>query len=234
MRMLENMNVYQKILEQLVLNYNETLAQQPNIQIIKKTVRSKKYTYLVDENGKKININNGSDLVEQYEFRQSLVKIRDILTEDIKAVKNFKKEYVPIRRRGETQLPKASGGNKIYDDNLIHEVNGEKYRSKSEVIIAMILTAHKLEFVYECCIEKDGKKLFPDFAVKRPRDGRIIYMEHFGLIGNEDYNGKVAYKIEEYRKSNITLWDNLILTFDGVDGSIDVANLERVIKLFLL
>ena len=60
-------------------------------------------------------------------------------------------------------------------------------RSKSEVIIANQLYNSGLEYTYEKDLEYASGKLRPDFTVVTP-NGKIIYWEHLGLLGTEEYD----------------------------------------------
>lgn len=72
--------------------------------------------------------------------------------------------------------------NKIYSTQ-----KGDMVRSKSEVIIANQLYHSGLEYTYEKDLEYAGGKLRPDFTVVTP-NGKIIYWEHLGLLGTEEYD----------------------------------------------
>ena len=72
--------------------------------------------------------------------------------------------------------------NKIYSTK-----KGDLVRSKSEVIIANLLYHSGLEYSYEKEIVYDGGKMRPDFTVLTPK-GKIIYWEHLGMLGTEEYD----------------------------------------------
>ena len=72
--------------------------------------------------------------------------------------------------------------NKIYSTQ-----KGDMVRSKSEVIIANQLYNSGLEYTYEKDLEYASGKLRPDFTVVTP-NGKIIYWEHLGLLGTEEYD----------------------------------------------
>lgn len=60
-------------------------------------------------------------------------------------------------------------------------------RSKSEVIIANQMYHSGLEYTYEKDLKYAGGKMRPDFTVVTPK-GKIIYWEHLGLLGTEEYD----------------------------------------------
>ncbi|MBK5262917.1 MAG: hypothetical protein JJE17_10180 [Peptostreptococcaceae bacterium] len=125
--------------------------------------------------------------------------------------------------------------NDFYAENLRHTTsNGRAVRSKSEAIIADLLDSHNISYKYEVEICVENKKYSPDFAVLRKSDNKIIYWEHFGLIGNEEYASAMLAKINDYYSDGIMLWDNLIMTSDSSEGSIDAMRINNMIKAVLL
>jgi len=112
--------------------------------------------------------------------------------------------------------------------------NGVYYKSKSEVLIAMLLTSWGLEFKYETKVKLVRRTVYPDFTVRRPRDGKIFYWEHAGKVKDDGYVLDLHRKLDDYQEAGIRLWDNLILTFDREDGGIDMDTAERIVKLYLL
>ena len=82
--------------------------------------------------------------------------------------------------------------NKIYST-----LKGDMVRSKSEVIIANMLYHSGLEYVYEKELVFEGGQMRPDFTVTTPK-GRIIYWEHLGLLGTENYDETWLIKKRAY------------------------------------
>jgi len=125
--------------------------------------------------------------------------------------------------------------NDFFAENLRHiTTSGRIVRSQSEAIIANLLDANHISYKYEVEIDVENKKCFPDFAVFRKSDGKIIYWEHFGLMSNEDYANAMLHKIDDYHSAGIVLWDNLIMTSDSMEGSIDAKRIDNMIKMVLL
>ena len=74
----------------------------------------------------------------------------------------------------------------------------------------------------------------PDFTIKRPRDGKIIYWEHLGMTADAAYLESNIKKMRQYAEVGITPWDNLIITYDQSDGGIDVKIIDALIRGWLL
>ena len=113
--------------------------------------------------------------------------------------------------------------NKIYSTQ-----KGDKVRSKSEVIIANMLHANKVQYIYE-------KKLYynkvdwiePDFTITMP-DGTEVYWEHLGMIGSEDYDKTWLRKLDIYGKY---FSGKLKKTYEGTTISDSALQMLESLKL---
>ncbi len=121
---------------------------------------------------------------------------------------------------------------KFYEDKLIHRtVRGELVRSKSEVIIANLLDAAGLDYAYEEELKlNDGRTRVPDFTIRK--SGKIFYWEHLGMLQNSDYAEKWKIKKQQYEANNIVEGDNLIVSQDGLDGSLDSEAIKENIEIY--
>ncbi len=78
-------------------------------------------------------------------------------------------------------------------------LSGEMVRSKSEVIIANILTERGIAFIYEPELKSSNGEMYrPDFEIAS--GGKIYYWEHLGMIDNEEYLANWQIKKEWYDK----------------------------------
>lgn len=89
------------------------------------------------------------------------------------------------------------GSNKDNLNKIYSTLKGDMVRSKSEVIIANMLYHSGLEYVYEKELVFEGGQMRPDFTVTTPK-GRIIYWEHLGLLGTENYDETWLIKKRAY------------------------------------
>lgn len=134
-----------------------------------------------------------------------------------------------------TWLDEHYKNNKSYPEGLIHgTICGKKVRSKSEAIIAGLLEINNIPFRYEAELKIDGHIYYPDFTVLKPRDGEIIYWEHFGMVNNTEYSLSMEQKLAAYRRNEIIPWDKLIATYDCKNGSIDAQTIQNIVKAFIL
>ncbi|MFA5634783.1 MAG: hypothetical protein WC977_02650 [Anaerovoracaceae bacterium] len=124
---------------------------------------------------------------------------------------------------------------KLYPERLMYgTINGLKVRSKSEAIIAGLLESNKIPFRYEAVLSIDEKTYYPDFTILRPRDKKILYWEHFGMMDDEEYALRAEHKLAMYRKNSIFPWNQLISTYETAKTPLDAQDIQSIIKAFLL
>jgi hypothetical protein len=125
--------------------------------------------------------------------------------------------------------------NRFYEAGLIHKTaRGELVRSKSEVIIADALYDSGIDYAYEKELDlgEDGKKS-PDFTVEDAESGRIFYWEHCGMMSDEKYRRRWEAKQAVYKKHNIIEGENLLVSYDNENGSIDSQAIRGLIEKYL-
>lgn len=120
----------------------------------------------------------------------------------------------------------------FYNSNLKHiTIDGDKVRSKSELIIANQLHYSGLAYTYEnCIILRDGKKKVPDFTITTP-SGKTVYWEHLGMLNDDSYKKAWEEKKAEYEANGISKQNgNLFTTEDDEGGGLDSKAIEKVIN----
>ena len=111
---------------------------------------------------------------------------------------------------------------------------GLKVRSKSEAAICEALYKFEVPFRYEEELVVGRHKYAPDFVVRSQKNGKLFYWEHCGLTSSRDYMDRHYRKMQDYEKFGIVPWDNLIVTYDGEGGTINLAWIEAIIKCHLV
>lgn len=110
---------------------------------------------------------------------------------------------------------------------------GVMMRSKGEIAWAERLLHWGVAFHHDELLFFAGEWISPDFIVMR-RDGKLFYIEHCGLMDDEKYRRNHKRKLDLYESGGVVPWDNLIVTYDRSDGSIDVEMIDAIIKSRLL
>jgi hypothetical protein len=128
---------------------------------------------------------------------------------------------------------------RFLDENLIHRSSrGEFMRSKSEVIIANVLHAKGVNYVYEQpLVGSDGKTRYPDFTIEDADSGDTYYWEHCGMLQQEAYRKRWEHKLNWYRAQDILPREEgggnqgtLIITEDDPQGGIDSQHIYAIVQ----
>lgn len=126
------------------------------------------------------------------------------------------------------------------DKNLkFVSLNGERVRSKSELIIADRLKNAGIPYYYEgkyLLVDEDTMEYqawFPDFQLFNIRTGEKFFWEHFGIMDNPEYCASCQFKLETYAKYGIVMGKNLIVTMESSKHSLNTEYVDLLIKEFL-
>ena len=122
----------------------------------------------------------------------------------------------------------------FHDESLISTAaDGTLRRSKGELLIGARLDQYKIPYRYEALAHPD-LPYRPDFMISRPKDGKIFFWEHLGLVNDPEYMANCRKKFSAYETAGIVPWDNLIITYDQADGGINEKLIDAMIHGWLL
>ena len=150
--------------------------------------------------------------------------------------------YKPFLAKHFTTLPEELDiwensffeSNPHHPEQLVHKTfSGRIVRSKSEVIIDNALTINKIPFRYEAALELGSSLIYPDFTIRKPQSGDIIYWEHFGMMDNLSYSNKAFSKMQLFTQNNILPSIQLITSFETKDCPLTVETVEKIIHFHL-
>ena len=114
-------------------------------------------------------------------------------------------------------------GRSHYPDQLNVKVwNGLIVRSKSERSLAMLLKEFGLHFRFEWLQDIGGGKMLPDFTILHPQTGIHHYLEHAGLMNEQNYLKYHFQKLKQYASAGIYPGDRLLITYDTPDRPLDL------------
>lgn len=168
-------------------------------------------------------------------FRTRLVLL---LEKDTRPLERFRSPETSETMRRNTNLfglaVRPDGLGVPFPERLIHRTSsGILVRSKSEVIVANILSTLGASFKYELRLEaRDDPRDFrlPDFTVWA--EGETWYWEHLGMLSVPSYAEGWERKRAWYERNGYL--DRVITSEDGPDGSIDAALIERTARQRIL
>lgn len=117
------------------------------------------------------------------------------------------------------------------DDNEIITERGERVRSKSEKIIADKLYALGIPYRYEYPLTLKGNvEIYPDFTILRMPSRKEVYLEHFGMMDDENYVNNTIYKLSTYERNGIYLGVNLFITYETSKKILNTKMLDEFFK----
>ena len=125
--------------------------------------------------------------------------------------------------------------NNFYKEDLRSiSLKGVEMRSDGEIYITSRLDHYNIPHRFEASLNSPLIGRVPDFTIIRARDGKIIYWEHCGMMDDPGYRARNKKKLKEYEEAGIVPWDNLIVTYDTIEGGLRGDLVEAMIKCWLL
>lgn len=120
------------------------------------------------------------------------------------------------------------------DQKKIRSRSGVTVRSKSEALILNTLREQNIPVRYECLLEVNGKKFYPDFTLMHPSNGLIFLWEHMGLIDDRQYRSNALSKLNCYAEAGFYPMINLIITCETEAQPLDMQLVMDLIEHFFL
>lgn len=112
-------------------------------------------------------------------------------------------------------------------------VDGTLTRSKSEALIINLLIEKEITFVYEVPMRFKNVLKSPDFLIYDRKNNREIILEHMGRMDKESYRADQYDKLGLYIASGWVPNVNLILTFDDVNGNINIPAISKIVDAIM-
>lgn len=157
------------------------------------------------------------DIAEKREYKHGLLDYFVYLVEDNPNTQHLHQE-----------IARYLGMEKYHLNRIYKTVDGNQVRSKSEVIICDLLAKSGIRYEYERLLEyKPGKKINPDFTIFL-NDGRELYWEHIGMLGNEQYSDDWSEKMDIYEEY---FPGQLLKTYESGAISSDAEKIINKIKM---
>ncbi|MCF0142262.1 MAG: hypothetical protein HUJ75_02680 [Parasporobacterium sp.] len=120
----------------------------------------------------------------------------------------------------------------------IYTAKGEQVRSKSEKIIADELYHRGIPYHYEkpLVLDNRGKQvaIFPDFTVMNVSTGKILYLEHLGMMDQPEYCQSAMRKLGLYERNGLLLGRDVIVLHESNSEPLNIRTLNQYIDEFLV
>ena len=116
----------------------------------------------------------------------------------------------------------------------LYTAKGERVRSKSEVIIADLLSREGVPYRYEYPLYLNSYgEIYPDFTVLNVRTRKEMYWEHFGMMDEPEYAESVVQKIITYGQNGLLQGEHLIFTYETSMKPLNQKQILPLIQQFL-
>lgn len=201
----------------------------------------------------KLNSPETKVLLNQYYCKKLLAPVK----KELSALKEFKRNYSPEdkyliydslpetistyidpiipspQQTTRRWLADTKRQSSFLEDKLIYEAKcGIRVRSKSELIIADILTEYHIPFKYEAPYQTDHQNFRPDFTIIHPRTGHFYYIEYFGLMDDPEYATNAYKKIAIYQNS--TKANRFIFFFESESSPMNISSIKNTIERYFI
>lgn len=119
---------------------------------------------------------------------------------------------------------------------------GEKFKSKSEWIIADMLREYNVPYYYEKPLvnsiyeelRTSSHNLYPDFTCLNRRTGKTYYWEHFGMLEDPVYAANFVNRIQNYASFEIYPGSELIVSVEAKRSPLRISYIKGLIERFLI
>jgi len=197
-------------------------------------------TYVV-----RVNYVNGK---RKYSYQY--VKEKDLANVERKLADKQKNRqtYNKLKKIAETlfaQLKKIFGNkSKVLDEIVQHRNNneefrkkdknivtplGEQVRSRAECLLASLIFAFNIPYIYEAAIKVNKyDELHPDFTLFLR--GKRIQLEYLGMMDDDDYIARQVWKEQRYEEAGYRMGKNLVYLASRDDQDIDA---RKVVQVFM-
>lgn len=110
--------------------------------------------------------------------------------------------------------------------------SGHMVRSKSEGMIDNTLLAARADFRYEEPLVLGDITIHPDFTIRHPVTGSMLYWEHFGMMDIPKYSLQAAERLDLYVRHGFIPFHNLIITFESSQHPLSYEQIDLMMDYF--
>ena len=97
-----------------------------------------------------------------------------------------------------------------------------------------MLNDNNIPYRYEYPLEmKNGIRIYPDFTVLNMRTREVKYLEHLGMMDDEEYRENALERMKLYEKNGYLLGKDVLVSYETGKSPIDQKLLQEKIDCFL-
>lgn len=123
----------------------------------------------------------------------------------------------------------------LESDPFYVTARNERVRSKSEILIANMLTELGVPYRYEApLILEDGQIIYPDFTILKIRTRKICFLEHCGRMDDPAYLHRFLYRNNLYIRNGYIPGRDVFMSFESSSDPLNISAVRSMLKeLFL-
>ncbi len=160
-------------------------------------------------------------------------KADKLLTEPSEYQNLLSTQFTPASTELSNWMKSPYEHNSSHLEHLIYKsTSGNMVRSKSEMMIDMLLHQYQIPYRYECALSLGNALLYPDFTIRHPATGAYYYWEHFGLMEQPSYASNAFSKLKLYAENGILPGIHLITTYETLEHPLSMEMVEKIIEYY--
>ena len=191
MNFLEKAKTQLEYMRRINAQVKSDISVMPEGSLVHKFAKGHTY-YYASNNGKLISLQDDPRLRQLLMEKRWLKSQIHNIEKDIPVLERLMRDYAPLFPNPMEWELLEEEQNTYKKEERRHYYKGVYFRSKSEVLVAMVLDSNGLEYKYEVALHINGRTIYPDFVIRRKRDGKIFIWEHFGMIFSEEYRQRMS------------------------------------------
>ena len=114
------------------------------------------------------------------------------------------------------------------------ELNDELVAAKKELFNLRFQNATNPVSYTHLDVYKRQVTFYPDFTDMNSRTGRIYYLEHFGMMDNEDYYNAVLRKLDAFEMNQLLIGRDVLLLHESSSAPLNTRVLDCYIQEYLV
>ncbi|MCR5060426.1 MAG: hypothetical protein K6A80_05255 [Saccharofermentans sp.] len=174
----------------------------------------------------------------------SLIERRESLEKELQSIELFLQSKMPdiapkpypfLDREFYALLEPHKDSNPVPKNQYAPEFEGTRFRSKSELSIAQLLSGIGLKYIYEPEYALTDKlSIYPDFVVDVPEIDRCFVIEHFGMMSDGSYQSDAEWKMHKYLDNGFLPGRDILFTYEANQFPLDIDVVRQQINALIL
>ncbi len=118
-------------------------------------------------------------------------------------------------------------------EELFITSRGDKVRTKAELLLADLFFGMGIPYRYEPAVHmKSGITIYPSFMLLKKSTRGEVYLDHLGVVDNEEGRIINLRRLDEYRNNGIWLGTKLLITYESQYCKLDLKGIRKMLSNF--